>query len=230
MTQPGITNLTRQSDQYLSICQQNVNRSLTVKSDFLHQLDPDIYDFATIQEPYLDSNHNSCATHHWYTFYPKEHYVMPLWMRSISLVNRQLASDAWSQVDASSSDMTALVINTGKGKVLLTNMYNDIRQQQGLEHSIQAFQKRLHVGGSEGHMEQMIWLGDFNLHHLQWDKECNGHLFMRGNLEKSQVLIDVLAEFDLQMALPKDVPTLQALSTGNHTRPDNVFISLWAAL
>jgi len=51
------------------------------------------------------------------------------------------------------------------------------------------------------------------------------HLFMRSNLEKSQALIDVLAECDLQMALPKDTPTLQALSTRNFTRPDNVFIS-----
>jgi len=48
---------------------------------------------------------------------------------------------------------------------------------------------------------------------------------MRSNLEKSQVLIDTLSEFDLQMALPKDIPTLQALLTNNHTRTDNVFIS-----
>jgi len=70
-----------------------------------------------------------------------------------------------------------------------------------------------------------ISLGDFNLHHHLWDEEHNGHLFTRGNLEKSQVSIDVLAEFNLQMALPKDIPTLQALSTGNHTRPNYIFIS-----
>jgi len=64
--------------------------------------------------------------------YPKEHYITLLQMRSIILLNRWLASDAWSQVDVGSSDMTALVINMGKGKVLLTNTYNEIRQQQGL--------------------------------------------------------------------------------------------------
>src|SRR5882724_8936490 len=48
---------------------------------------------------------------------------------------------------------------------------------------------------------------------------------MRGNLERAQVLIDMMAKFDLQMALPKDIPTLQALATGNHTRPDNAFVS-----
>jgi len=74
-------------------------------------------------------------------------------------------------------------------------------------------------------MEHMVLLGDFNLHYPLWDEECNVHLFMRRNMEKSQALIDVLAEFDLQMELPKDTPTLQALSTGNFMRPDKIFVS-----
>src|SRR5882724_997665 len=71
----------------------------------------------------------------------------------------------------------------------------------------------------------MVLLGDFNLHHPLWDEECNTHLFTRSNLDNSQALIDILAEYDLQMALPKRIPTLQALSMGNFMRPDNVFIS-----
>src|SRR5882724_11331906 len=71
-------------------------------NNFLHQLNPDVYDFAAIQEPFLDSNHNSHATHHWYMVYPKEHYITPLQTRMIILVNRQLALDSWSQVDISS--------------------------------------------------------------------------------------------------------------------------------
>jgi len=51
----------------------------------------------------------------------------------------------------------------GRGKVLLANVYNDIRQQQGLVWSIQVFQKRLRGGGSEGHAEQTVWLCNFNL-------------------------------------------------------------------
>ena len=56
-------------------------------------------------------------------------------------------------------------------------------------------------------------------------KGKNGHLFTGGNLERAQILIDVLAQLDLQMALPKDIPTLQALVTGNHKRLDNAFVS-----
>ena len=121
--------------------------------------------------------------------------------------------------------MTAIAINTGIGRVLLINTYNDIGQQHGLTCSIQALHESQWVGESEGRTEQTIWVGDFNLHHPLWDKGRNGHLFTRGNLERSQVLIDMMEEFDLQMALPKDIPTLQALVTGNHTRLDNAFIS-----
>jgi len=74
-------------------------------------------------------------------------------------------------------------------------------------------------------MQQIIWLGKFNLHHSIWDEERNAHLFTRVNLVKSQVLIDAAAEFDIQMALPKNMPTLQALSMGNYMKPDNMFIS-----
>jgi len=62
--------------------------------------------------------------------------------------------------------------------------------------------------------EDMVLLGNFNLHHPLWDEECNMHLFMRSNLDNSQALIDILAEYDLQMALSNGIPTLKALSQG----------------
>jgi hypothetical protein len=40
------------------------------------------------------------------------------------------------------------------------------------------------------------------------------------------VLLDVIADHDLYMTLPKYIPTLRALVTQNLTRPDNVFASL----
>jgi hypothetical protein len=39
------------------------------------------------------------------------------------------------------------------------------------------------------------------------------------------VLLDAIAELDLHMTLPKELPTLKAMATGNHTRTDNVFVS-----
>src|SRR5882724_9225687 len=64
------------SHPHIKIRQQNLNKSLTTQSDMLQLLDPDNYDIATIHEPYLEHNHNSQASHNWFTLYPKEHYAV----------------------------------------------------------------------------------------------------------------------------------------------------------
>jgi len=69
----------------------------------------------------------------------------------------------------------------------------------------------------------MMWLGDFNRHHPLWDEDCNSHLFTAAALEASGKLLDLVADYGMTQALPKDVPTLQSSSTRNWTRPDNVF-------
>jgi len=48
---------------------------------------------------------------------------------------------------------------------------------------------------------------------------------MRANLKKAQYLINTATDLDLQMALPKGIPSLCTLSTSNYTRPDNVLVS-----
>jgi len=58
-----------------------------------------------------------------------------------------------------------------------------------------------------------------------WDESQNMHLFTHVNLDKAHILIDALAHLDFQMVLPKGIPTLCAMATGNYTRPDNVFTS-----
>ena len=63
--------------------------------------------------------------------------------------------------------------------------------------------------------------GDFNRHHSWWEDESNTHLTTGEAL--IQPLLDMIHRFDLRMALPPNIPTLQALSTGNWTCPDNVW-------
>jgi len=78
----------------------------------LHILDPDEYDIATIQEPYLDHTHNSRASPNWYSLYPKEHYAKPEDTRSLLLINRRIQTNNWTQIDFASSDMTAVQMQT----------------------------------------------------------------------------------------------------------------------
>jgi len=69
-----------------------------------------------------------------------------------------------------------------------------------------------------------IWLGNFNRHHPMWEDKVNDHLFTNQNLEDAGMLIDLLADHDMQMALLQGMPTIRN-SARNLTRPDNVFTS-----
>ena len=117
----------------LRIHQQNVNKSLVAQSDLLHRLNPKLYDICTIQEPFLDHNHNSHATPHWFTIYPKEHYISPKKTCSLILVNRCIATDTWIQVDFGSSDITAIQVRTEAGTILMINTYSDLTGQEGIK-------------------------------------------------------------------------------------------------
>lgn len=68
----------------------------------------------------------------------------------------------------------------------------------------------------------LLLVGDFNRHHPLWDSDTNTQFLRTSYLEAAQPLLDILADFDLQILLPKGIPTFRT-STGNLTRPDNVF-------
>lgn len=44
------------------------------------------------------------------------------------------------------------------------------------------------------------------------------------NITKAQELIELQTRYNLLQALPKRIPTLIASNSGNHTRPNNVFV------
>ena len=102
-----------------------------MQSDLLHQLNPVTFGICAIQESYLDHLHNLHATPHWFTVYPKEHYTNPGKTQSLLLVNRHITTDAWSQVDFGSSNITAVQVRTTAGKILIVNTYSDNTWQAG---------------------------------------------------------------------------------------------------
>ncbi|KNZ80707.1 hypothetical protein J132_04796 [Termitomyces sp. J132] len=68
----------------------------------------------------------------------------------------------------------------------------------------------------------MLWLGNFNRHHPLWEPVDNHHL----NSPKDfiQPLLDMLTAYDMELALPPGIPTLQTASD-RWTRPDNIWRS-----
>ena len=78
---------------------------------------------------------------------------------------------------------------------------------------------------TEEENERYIWLGDFNCHHPLWDEERNVHLFTKSAMEATQPLLNMIARYNMKMALPKDILMLEACATKNYTRVDNIFCS-----
>ena len=67
--------------------------------------------------------------------------------------------------------------------------------------------------------------GDFNWHHLLWDEERNHHLFTAAAPVDLNRLLEIVADHNMEMMLPKGLPTLGIMSMKNGTRPDIVFCS-----
>jgi len=68
-------------------------------------------------------------------------------------------------------------------------------------------------------------LGNFNIHYLMWDENHNAHLFMRGNLDAAQHLIDIIAELDLQIVLLKGIPMLHTHIRKLHKAGQHIYSS-----
>jgi hypothetical protein len=64
---------------------------------------------------------------------------------------------------------------------------------------------------------QFIILGDFNWHHPMWDEDHNIQLFTHRNLDEAQILINLTMDWNLDMTLPKGIPTLEHSRTKNLT-------------
>ena len=147
--------------------------------------------------------------------------------RSVILINRNILTNNWEDLGILSSDITGVHLHSTFGAICLLNIYNDCEHNGSLtvvKEQMRKKRSREEVGNGEA--EEVIWLGGFNRHHPMWDKERNAHLFTRAVLEATQPLLDMISKHDMHMALPKDIPTLEACSTKNHTRLDNVFCSM----
>jgi len=63
-----------------------------------------------IQEPYIDFQGNTQANRNWTTIYPNTHKTHPDSTRSVTLINTNLLTDAWKQIDFDHPDIMAVEI------------------------------------------------------------------------------------------------------------------------
>ena len=213
----------------LKIWQQNTRKSLSAQLLTLHAA-RNAYDIICIQEPHFDHLNTTRATPVWQLVTPtgwnrNEPAEKAPW--AIILVHERIPTNLWTQIEIKSHDVVGIKLTGEGGEISVYNIYNDCTHSD----TITALQDHLasreqdhpdpHIGDN---VIGDIWLGDFNRHHPMWEDEENDRLFTHQNLNNASILIDLLADHDMQMVLPHGIPTIRN-SAGNLTRPDNVFAS-----
>jgi hypothetical protein len=97
-----------------------------VQLDLLHQLRPDKYDVAIMQEPHIDFLGNARATSHWSVVYPTGHLDRHQKTRALIMINRtSISSNAWTQLNIDSPDVVGVQIVGEQGTLRVINVYND---------------------------------------------------------------------------------------------------------
>lgn len=220
----------------LKILQMNIHKSKTAAFDLINDLNgseafSNKYDIICLQEPWTDRLGNARKGQRWDMLYPTSRLQLgdKTLLRSIILINRNIPTNNWQQIDIpNTNDVTAVQLTGLFGTLNIFNIYVDGTHSNALS-SIENQLNTAHPDIGKGPNSHMVWCGDFNRHHPNWDNPSNHHLFTKAAIEDAEVLIQLTDHFDMTMALPPCIPTYRVPANGNWTRPDNVFISDSAA-
>ena len=207
----------------IRIMQINLNKSERAHLDIINEKVSSKYDIMLIQEPYTTQFNAIRTPANFRPVSPKGIRTQESQIRSVIWVNKQLETRHWKILDVEgSNDITAIQLQGEYGKVTIFNVYNDCthsRNETALKEYLNLHRNVI----TDDDNTHMIWAGDFNRHHPLWDDDKDTHLFTPQALRNAEGIIELIAEFNMEMSLPKGIPTLQHMRTKKYSRPDNVF-------
>ena len=117
------------------------------------------------------------------------------------------------------SDIMAIHFRGDNGFLSVFNIYNEITNNDTLK-ALENYSDLNECLIRPTTTDCIIWLGDFNQHHLIWEDDNNEHLFEPE--DRIAPLINLLYKHDMLLTLLKEKPILQT-SASNWTRLDNVW-------
>ncbi|KAG1879043.1 hypothetical protein F4604DRAFT_1499575, partial [Suillus subluteus] len=109
------------------IWQQNLRKSLNAWEHMLHNLNPNVYDLAYIQEPYLNMvnlANASTLSQYWDVIYPSNHNAKTERSQTIMLVNKRISKNNWHIIPINSLNVMAIELTGLFSKVRIYNIYN----------------------------------------------------------------------------------------------------------
>jgi len=117
---------TPKTPRNLQIWQQNTHKSKLAQQYILNSAAPKNWDIIAIQEPWLDRFNNARGSTYWCILYLTNHLLDDApHTRSILMINTNIATDTYTQIDIPSSDITAVKFIGPHGHISLYNIYND---------------------------------------------------------------------------------------------------------
>src|SRR6202011_3471472 len=159
---------------------------------------------------------------YWHIIYPANYYEegrSRIWL--LLLINTNINTDSYMVLPIPHSDITGVRFTSANGSLTVINVYNEITNNDTTDCLDSFLTANLRMARPTD-LDHMLWLGDFNRHHLMWEDDTNSHLFEPENYISP--LLDLLYRHNMLLTLPKGIPTFQT-SVGCWTRPDNVWRS-----
>ena len=223
LEQPEIPHEPAEDDeQKIRLFQINLNKSDRAHLDIVNEEVSDNFDIMLIQEPAATTFNAIRTPTNFRPVFPANRIGNEDKVRSVIWVNKKLDTKNWIELAIpDTNDITAIQLKGPYGTLSIFNIYNDCTHSENeeiLQGYIQNNSNRLLA--TENH--HMIWAGDFNRHHPLWDRDEDTHLFTNQANERAEELVGLLANYDMAMALPKGIPTLQHMGnraifkTGQH--------------
>ncbi|KAJ7140065.1 hypothetical protein C8R43DRAFT_893080, partial [Mycena crocata] len=117
----------------LRIWQQNLNKSLGAADHFRNSCNPNKYDIALIQEPYIDFRGVGRANRRFASIYPPSHAPHHGATCSVIFIGTQLPSSSWTAIPIESPDVTAVELRGEYGMIRIFNIYNDCDHNGALD-------------------------------------------------------------------------------------------------
>ena len=209
----------------LHILQINLNKSEKSHLDTINGRLSEKYDIILIQEPHVTKFNAIQTPPNFRPVFPRNRFQDNAQIRSVIWVSKHLETKHWKIIDIKdTNNITAIQLTGEYGKIIIFNIYNDCthsRNEATLRNYILTHRNTL-IDDNESHM---IWAGDFNRHHPLWGDNKDTHLFTIQVLREVENIINLLADYNMEMALPKGIPMLQHMRTKKYSRPDNFFCS-----
>jgi len=183
-------------------------------------------DVIALQEPAIVNASHSIAARDWISVYPTPHLSNPEKTRSLMLIQAEISTDSWNQLDFPSSDVTVVQFLGEWGKLTIFNIYNEGANNSTIN-LLMKYQRDNHqkLEHCQTGNARQIWLGDFNRHHPYWDDPNDLRLFTDVAITAAESLIEAVANAGLDLVLPRGTPTHCHSVTKLWSRLDHVFIS-----